>query len=310
MFGKISTPLIFLILSLVSCVDPLEVSIDKEINILVVEGFITTQPGPHMIRLTISAKYGSIFVGWIQPSHSAKVLIRDSDGNIFKCTESPKNSGNYYTDSSLTPKVGKSYTLLITTFDGKEYTSLPEKIVGASEILKLNAVYSTTQISEIKYLSGYEVYATFQDSPDEKNYYMWRNNGILEPRSNPSYIDVELDCNIGNCMIRRSVDRTIRLLKDDFINGNMVTDLAAFIEDDGKRFNDKYLLRIEQHTLTREAYQFFQLLKSQISIDGDLFDPPPATLRGNMINLSNPDENVIGYFRASDVNVDSIYLHR
>jgi hypothetical protein len=27
-----------------------------------------------------------------------------------------------------------------------------------------------------------------------------------------------------------------------------------------------------------------------------------------MINLTNPDDNVIGYFRASDVSVDSLFL--
>ena len=69
-------------------------------------------------------------------------------------------------------------------------------------------------------------------------------------------------------------------------------------------------MRVEQHSLTTEAYQFFKLLKDQASINGDIFDPPPATLRGNMINLTDPDENVIGYFRASDVAIDSMFLTR
>ena len=47
-----------------------------------------------------------------------------------------------------------------------------------------------------------------------------------------------------------------------------------------------------------------------MSITGDIFDPPPATLRGNMVNLTNPDEIVIGYFRASDVSIDSMFLTR
>jgi hypothetical protein len=29
-----------------------------------------------------------------------------------------------------------------------------------------------------------------------------------------------------------------------------------------------------------------------------------------MINLTNPDENVMGYFRASDVSIDSMFLTR
>ncbi len=69
-------------------------------------------------------------------------------------------------------------------------------------------------------------------------------------------------------------------------------------------------ISIQQLSISKGAYQFFNLLKSQKSINGDIFDPPPATIRGNIINLEDPESNVIGYFYASDVNEISLFIER
>ena len=65
---------------------------------------------------------------------------------------------------------------------------------------------------------------------------------------------------------------------------------------------------LDQNSLTREAFQFYKLLNEQLSISGDIFDPPPANITGNFINLSNPDDPVIGYFHAADTRRDTIFI--
>jgi uncharacterized protein DUF4249 len=316
---KFSLILIISVTFIGSCIDPLDLKIDEEVNVLIVEGAITTKPGPYHIRLTRSAKYGSIFDGFLRPVQRARIVIRDSDGNNHKLTESPIGPGVYFTENSFRPVVGKSYTLLITTPNGNEYTSLPEKIYRASEILGLEAEFSKTPVGDNKFITGFDVYARFQDKPNEDNYYMWKNNGTFQIRTFPERyvargapgspaVPMPKPCCAVCWVTERFADRSVQLFSDNNVDGNLVLAPAAFIEDDGLRFGTKYLVRIEQHTLTREAFQFFKLLKDQTSINGDIFDPPPATLRGNMINLTNPDENVIGYFRASDVSVDSMFL--
>ena len=53
-----------------------------------------------------------------------------------------------------------------------------------------------------------------------------------------------------------------------------------------------------------------KLLESQIEIDGDLFDPPPAEIRGNIRNVDRPDEIVIGFFGAYSVKKKEIFIKR
>ena len=338
---SISYKLILVLIFIGSCIDPLKVDIKEEVDILVVEGGITTQPGPHYIILSRSLKYDATS-GLIKSVNSASVVIRDSDGNNYTLVERigtltdrfgyihPVPTGIYNTTDNFSAVVGKSYTLLITTTDGIEYTSLPETIKQGSKILKLNADFRKIPIADTKntvgpikaykFKTGLEISVTTQDNPGEEDFYMWENNSTYQistfpekylarpcsgcPRIKPA----PKDC-CTTCWINELADRKIRLLKDNNVNGNIINTKVAFIEDDGLRFSEnRYLVRVEQYSLSREAFQFFQLLKGQLSIDGDIFDPPPATIRGNMINLSNPDENVIGYFRASDISVDSIFL--
>jgi uncharacterized protein DUF4249 len=340
------TSLVFIVcLALIgSCIDPLKLKPEEELNVLIVEGAITTRPGPQAIRLTRSALYGSIFDGRIRPVIQALVTIRDSDGNSYMLTEETfsyfdpfdgqthsEATGVYYTSKEFSGVIGKTYTLLITTANGTKYSSLPEEIIEVPEILELKAEFKkiptaknnneTGPIEDYQFKTGIEVSAKFKDQPGKRNFYMWKNNGTYgiitfperylarPPNGGPRIIPAPKDC-CSLCWIDELTDRSIRLLSDINVDGNMLTVKTAFIKDDGMRYLDKYLVRIEQYSLNREAFQFFQLLKDQKSIDGDIFDPPPATIRGNMINLTNPDENVIGYFRASDVSIDSLFLTR
>jgi len=329
---------IFLLIVFDSCIDPIEIELDAEVNVLIVEGAITTRPGSHRIRLSQSSKFGkNIFNSAIQPVNRAIVSIRDSEGDIFPLSEEsytfihPQDAfrnytvltGIYVTADNFAAEVGKTYTLHIRTEIGVEYTSLPEKIIPITAVLGLSAEFSKVAIGSNEFKTGINVYATFEDPLEEQNFYMWENSGLYYIRAFPSLricwppppaVGAAFPCPADCCeycwVSESSADASLHILSDNNINGNKTSIFTAFIEDDRVRFTDKYLVRIEQHSLSREAFQFFKLLQEQLSINGDIFDPAPATIRGNMINLTNPEENVIGYFRASAVSIDSMFLTR
>jgi len=303
-----------------SCIDQLDFSTDSEEIILVVEGFITTQPGPHTIKLSRSARYGSVFQGIIRNIVNAKVIIRDQDGRTTVLKE--KDFGEYLTPATFRGVVGNTYTLNIDTSEGKTYFSLPEIIQKVPKIDSLTLKFKKFPSTDpLDFVSGVEVYTHFQDPGDEKNYYMWENNGtyafFAHPEDHvslvfdlvPYFVANPLDC-CSKCWFNDIADSRISIYKDYLSDGNYIGNMATFVEDNGERFMEKYLVRIQQFSITKEAYQFFALLNNQIGIDGDIFDPPPATLGGNIINLENPDEIAIGYFGAFDVSIDSIFIYR
>ena len=67
---------------------------------------------------------------------------------------------------------------------------------------------------------------------------------------------------------------------------------------------------MKQYSISQNAYRFLRLVKQQAEISGSIFDPPPATLRGNMLSLDNPDEVVLGYFIAAGETSERIYVDR
>jgi len=328
-----------------SCINQLDVNSDRGELILVVEGFITTQPGPHIISISRSARYGSSFAfgGVIKEVLNAKVSIRDQNGEVTLLNEDfrefthigdiPKvettSIGDYSTPTGFRAVVGNSYTLQITTKEGKTYYSTPQLVTKAPEIdsliLKYKEFPSLDPIQFVfgDFVSGVEVYSQWQDPENETNYYMWQSSGAYKIFTHPDQFMIPPPAVIGgpwtpapkDCcaicwILEPTSDNSIRFMKDNKSNGNLVTNLVAFIEDDGGRYMEKYFITVVQHSISVEAFLFFKLLDNQLSIDGDIFDPPPATIRGNMISLDNPDEYVIGYFRASDVSVKSIFIPR
>lgn len=308
--------LFFLILfSLIGCIDELNISTERVLRVLVVEGNITTDPGPHYIRLSKSAKYGSIFDDFSKMVNGALVRIRDEKGNQVILDE--VDSGVYATSPSFRAKVGSEYTLIVES-NTEQYISTPEKVLPVAPIKSLRIESKKlASLSDVVFDIGVEVYVDFQDPSDEQNFYLFENGGTHVVNTSPldfelkipgGFIPAPKDCCDVCWVTEKAGDPQVRITSDDLFNGNETSQLAAFIVDDGKRYTDKYLVKILQRSLTKEAFRFFQVLESQLSISGDLFDPPPATLRGNVINVVDPQSPVIGYFFASDVSIDSAFI--
>ncbi len=311
---KFSFPQILLITLLLGCIDPLELDVDVEVKLLIVEGGIDTNFGPHTIALSTSAKFGSVFDGFVAPVKKAIVFVRGQNGTNTFLIE--VEDGIYETPTSFKGEVGSAYSINIKTRNGGHYISIPEKIVAVPAIESLTFEFSSIAKPKSGSKSGIIVSSNFRDPENEQNFYKWDYEGTFKFIAFPElYTDPETGqpapkpC-CKECWFSETNTKTVSILSDRNVNGGMISTPVAFIEDDGLRFHDKYLVRIKQQSLSKEAYEFFKILDSQLSISGDIFDPPPATIRGNISSINNPEEEVIGFFTAKDISVDAIFLLR
>lgn len=307
-----------------SCIDPYQVDVPEGEQLLTIEGIISTGPGPHAITLTRSATYGSIFEGLIRPVSLATVVVRDNEGNVTFLTEGDEAKGTYFTPGSFSAEVGRSYTLQILTAEGKVYTSTPERVESVPPIasLEVRTVTIPTQGSEVP-RSGVQLIAEVRDPADQNNFYYWRNGPavyILETRpdlftprptpQNPNRTPQPKDCCIQCFRSEVSNNQSLFVVNDDNFNGLTARVPAAFIEDDGLRFVNTFRMDLKQYSISQGAFRFLRLVKQQAEISGSIFDPPPATIRGNMISLDNPDEVVLGYFMAGGEATRRIYIDK
>jgi hypothetical protein len=301
-------------LMITGCVEQIDLVSERELVLLVVEGGITTGQGPHNIRLTQSSRFGSALEGFTAPVRDAIVSVRDSEGRVTFFQEVDE-LGNYQTPVDFRATLGLEYILQIETFDGILYQSLPERVFPVSDLDEISFEYQVLPTTDpLIQTRGVEFFVEFSDPADETNFYRWINSATHTVLANPElFVDSETGapapkdcCNL--CYRDELPDQSVQILRDNNVDGSDLRRSVAFVEDDGIRFRELYLMRVEQLSLTQDAFEFFSLLNEQLNIDGDLFDPPPATLRGNLVNLADPDEIVIGYFYASDASVDSIFV--
>ena len=334
---------LFLLFFVLGCINPIELEVRTDDRLLVVDGFITTEPGPHKIRLTRSSDYiGFSFQSGVNVAEeNALVAIRSDQGEVFRMAHIGR--GIYQTPTDFQPVIGQSYSLNIELMNGDQLVSAPQLITEAPAIENVLLRYNKLpSVDEFSFNSGVDVFVEYQDPAASRNFYLTTHTkGVYPFTSNwdlffcgnnpfccvPTFANPELErCfryerdfpdtgvqveSVQDC--RRSggpQERQFNVYEDSQFNGNLITNKAVFIKDDGRRFEFSYRTQINLMSISPEAFAFFSAIQGQLSIDGDIFDPPPANVRGNMLNLTNPNQQVLGYFGAFDVSSETIYIER
>ncbi len=316
-----------------SCVNPLELNTEEPAEILIVEGFIDNDFGPHEIEITWLARFGSVADGGNRRRADAEVAIFDDLGQstplerifferdqVFNVPPicSPEvgfvpSSTNYLTLASFRGVPGRSYRLEIVLSNGKKYKStfqeLPEAVPIDSVFVTFRSLPATNDLIPV---TGVDVFAVWQDDPNTNNFYFWDIDGTYRIET-PDKMD-GLTCCVydprdglaDDCwVIEQNIPGVEGPFGDRLANGNQIIEKIGFIEDDGRRFASKrvtaerqYHLEVLQYAIGEDAFNFFTNIETLSEIDGEIFDPPPIGARGNIISLSDANDIVVGFFGA------------
>ncbi|MGY6741981.1 MAG: DUF4249 domain-containing protein [Cecembia sp.] len=302
-----------------TCIEPYEVVAPDGESLLSVEGHITDGPGPHVIKLTRTATYGSVFVDFTRPVALARVAVRENESGLtFILQETAQ--GVYETTEEFRARVGNSYSLLITTREGREYRSFPSRMnaVPVIDSVSFETIVIPTE-DRLNDRSGLQFVSHFRDPSDQQNFYFWlAKNAVATVETFPEFYKPRFslptdpyqpkDC-CKYCDLKQVVTTgSLFIQNDELFNGLRTTQLALFIEDDGLRFNHKFKFELHQMGIDAETYQFMRLINQQLALTGSVFDEPPANIRGNIISLDDPEETVLGYFFAAGVSIEEINL--
>jgi hypothetical protein len=313
--------LVWLSLWLSGCIEPITLDIEKEPEHLVVDGEITNEPGPITIKLSLSAPYAS-YTGELRSLvRKATVIISDDKGQRETLVEN--KPGTYTTSGKgLQGQIGNTYTLTIKTREGKQYTSTPELLAPVPAITNL---YTEVKEQKILNASGNEetVYnlAVYIDTPDPaetKNYYLWQWEGIYRVSTQPwDYKEKVRGVMVSKpkpcCQICwvTEITNQVNVQNDRFINGKeLKRHLITQIPINERTFESKYYLEVKQASISEAGYDYWNMLKTQTANVGNIQDPPPAIITGNIINVNDPGEIALGYFGASAVTKKTIEIKR
>ncbi|MDO1447255.1 DUF4249 domain-containing protein [Rhodocytophaga aerolata] len=288
----------WLVWMLSSCINEIELPIRSESPRLVVEGMITNEKPPYIVRLFttgdfLSSRYPPASLG----VQSALVTITDNTGRSTTLKAVLEQPGVYQTvDSTFRGEIGRLYTLAVRMPDGKTFQSQPEQLLPVPVLDELKAKF--VDVPDRSQPSGYQVLVDTQDPVETANYYRWSAYGYVRRESEGlPMIGGGICCKSCWLLI---ANNEVNIFSDANINGNRIQERFALFSPFYVR--GKQYVEVSQYSLTREAYQFWKLLDEQQTRTGSLFDPQPAPIEGNIYNVENTNELALGYFGASAVS--------
>jgi hypothetical protein len=325
-------------------VSPYEIDPSQYHDGIVIEGLITDQPGPYVVKIS---KVSPIldYVKQTETVTGASVVIFDDAGNTETLTE--KSAGSYYTDI-FQGVVGRSYHITVATSDGSTYESTPETLnpVGdiknvSYEFVKNEDPFKSRQITS---KNGFNVYLDGDVLPSQEGRVWWRWSGTFHilayPKLKTKVLPVKGpaqdppptipdppycsgwvyyarngfyqigDCTCCDCWVTQY--NQLPLLSDPAqTNGNEVRNqFVGFVEANVRTFYDKYYMQIDQLSVSQTMYNFWNNVKKEQANSSNLFQTPPAKTGGNIVATSKSAIDVVGYFAAASMKSYILTLKR
>ena len=250
-----------------ACEEVVEVPLKETEPKLVVEGLITNQPGPYYVKLSTTGNFYST-----APSPKvtdAVVTVSDNAGNSEVLTHLSDDPGTYKT-STLQGVVGRTYYLNVQ-HNGKTYQA--ESVLRpVTNIDRLEVRFVEKRPGRDE---GYYIYFFAKEPQGETNYYRFY-----------VYANDSLYNGINDLIISN----------DEFLKGDIENLELGY----SFKLNDK--VRLEMHSLTKNAYDYYNGLLNVYNNDGGLFSPPPVNPPTTISN------GALGIFRASSVEAREVMI--
>jgi hypothetical protein len=317
---RIVTLAILIFFVSVGCLERFEPQGTKLINLLVVEGQLSTGAEGNTIKLSRTRAIG---MKNMIPEQNAIVKVTDGHLNDYFFKETLP--GTYYNPAAdLTAKVGEKYVLDIVTAGGSHYQSNPVTLKQTPPIEKVYYRSETRLADDGRVLSGIAVYLDAFDENNATNYYRWEwieNWEIKMPVNSKFDFQVDKDT-VGmgypipkilpvDVCYSSDTSSKIMLASTKTLSKDRVKKYEInFINTRGFKLKSLYGIIVKQYALDEAGYKYWEALRVSSEGVGTLFDPQPYELTGNVFNTDDSKEPVLGYFGASTVSVNSLVVIR
>lgn len=261
-----------LITTSISCEDTVDVDLNTAAPKLVVDAAIKWQKGTdgqvQKIKLTTTTDYYSTIIPVVS---GAIVYITNSTSNVFTFVETP-NTGEYVCINFI-PVINETYTLTVK-YNGEIYKA-SEKLLATPNI-------DSVEQKTVQGIGGDEIQVKFfyQDNGLEDNYYLigFKNNTIAYPGYG--------------------------VIKDRFFQGNQM--FGFYTQED---LQNGIQLDMSLQGISLRYYNYMdKLITISGSSAGSPFATPPATLRGNIVNITNESNYPLGYFSLGEIDTKNYVI--
>lgn len=303
--------------SLVACLSEIDLEIPEGTNAsIAIRGRLMGGEFPSIsIKITNISDFNPSSIP--SPVSGASVVLIDAFNNGL---DIPMRSPGIYEleipqgTFGLEVKPNQAYQLSVSTADGKNYLSAFETIHAVPEPIELqynsvrrdvlNEVGNIVDQEFIRFLLTTSILTPENNSP---SYLKWDFVGTYKflestvaspfpPNTNTCYITERL--NLENVIVFDGSKNNQDILRDHFL----------LEEPFDFRFSNGFYLTLRQQSLTEEAYRYWDQVGKVVKLSGNFFESPPGKVIGNFQNVDDPEEEVFGYFYATEETISRLYV--
>jgi hypothetical protein len=297
-----------LILALLCCkkpYDPPETSTNN--SYLVVEGVANSSLDSTVIKIsrTVKIKDSVSF----KPVLGATVTLEAEHGPVYSPLVDINNNGHYFTYAFGLPTTQR-YRLRIKTVEGAEYLS---DFVDEKATPPIDSVGYTVENNILN------LYVNAHDPANKTRYYRWDYEETWSFHAKyPSVFALD---EATNTILPRNTNHLVFSCFAGAVSPNIILTSTEKLQKDlvyqsplthipltSEKLETRYSVLVKQYAVTQEAFNFYQNIKKNTEQLGSIFDAQPTQISGNIHNVSNPKEPVVGYFSVTNVQTKRIYI--
>jgi len=291
----------------VSCIEPFQPEIEERQDMLVINGRVTDKPGWHFVEISRSSAYND--PGFI-PVKGCVVRVEDQNGRGVTYSEDQPGTYKADLDESFLG-INNAYKLYVYTQNGEEYQSDYDSLLSCPPIDSLwyEIDLPVSDDPDITFLGGVQFHVDIRgEKGDSRNLlwnleetykypsdyfiqYLWENDSVYE-------FDPPAD-SLAQCYIGGPISEIYTASTKNLVTNQLNKFPLNYVSAWGPRLRYEYGLLVSQYSLSDEAYLYWEKIGDLTDEEGSLYEKQPANAHGNIYNVNHQEEQVLGYFYAS-----------
>lgn len=289
------------------CIEPYEFEAESYENVLVLQANLTDELKRQEVLLSTSFMIGEEAP---VPQTGADVRITDDSGNEYLFEE--VTPGRYESAEEFAAKHGRSYRLIVTTPEG-QYVSDDTRLQESTGIDNLYASRTTHHG-----IDGVALQIDNYNPADAARYYRYKFEETYKIISRFShaydlvyengFIEVPKTKEETTCYNTVASNDIILASTTSLQENNLEGFLVRFIDSRNPISSRSYSILVKQYALSPEAFAYYETLKRLSGSDNIFSQNQPGFVTGNIHNVYDPEEKVVGMFNVSSVSSRRLYF--
>lgn len=299
-----------------ACLDPIELDIPRgESEAVVIEGKLV-KGNPSSIQVSVQRIF--VFDGSSQTLNINGVSLINENGEVTVLDKDAQGefSQDFGPDNPFDIAIGERYKIRVELFDGRVVESTFETVqsVKANDVVELSLqdreVFSEERgafISTPKVIL--DLTSEINNLQQDPQRYRWTVERFFKLRDTPDAYQIR-DPNDRTqfsqpktCYIRDQAALTKTVIFDGFAFDGDNLNFTSEIFDGtivDFRLSDTMYFSVVQESLSEGAFTYYDQISKVLERTGSMFDPPAGKITSNFVNINDPEDEVFGYFYASE----------